>query len=74
MKRVWLIYPDQPVGERVLVTHGGGTEIVSVGLDLGAAWERVQAKLDRLAMDFPRHAPPAKAIVLTQTLGSTYID
>jgi 5-methylcytosine-specific restriction enzyme subunit McrC len=51
VRRVWLVYPDQPVGERVLVTHDGANELVSVGLDLGAAWGRVEAELDRLAAD-----------------------
>jgi 5-methylcytosine-specific restriction enzyme subunit McrC len=49
VRRVWLVYPDQPVGERVLVTHDGANEIVSVGLDLGAAWGTVEAELDQLA-------------------------
>lgn len=50
MKRVWLVYPDQPSGERVLVTHDGAREIASVGLDLGAGWDAVEAGLDQLAM------------------------
>ncbi|HVI03132.1 MAG TPA: hypothetical protein VM869_30760, partial [Enhygromyxa sp.] len=49
VKRVWLVYPDDPVGERVLVMHDGTNEIVSVGLDLAAPWENVEAELDRLA-------------------------
>lgn len=48
VKRVWLVYPDQPTGERVLVMHDSANEIVSVGLDLGAAWGEVEAALDQL--------------------------
>jgi 5-methylcytosine-specific restriction enzyme subunit McrC len=51
VRRVWLVYPDQPVDERVLVTHDGANEIVSVGLDLGAGWNEVEASLDELAAD-----------------------
>jgi 5-methylcytosine-specific restriction enzyme subunit McrC len=49
LERAWLIYPDRPAGERRLVTHDGTTEIISVGLDLEAAWAEVEAALDRLA-------------------------
>jgi 5-methylcytosine-specific restriction enzyme subunit McrC len=51
VRRAWLVYPDQPVGERVFVTHDGANEIVSVGLDLGAAWGKVEAELEQLAAD-----------------------
>lgn len=49
VRRVWLVYPDQPSGERVLVTHDGANELASVGLDLGTGWDEVEAGLDRLA-------------------------
>lgn len=48
VERVWLVYPDQPVGERVIVVRDGANEIASVGLDLGASWDAVEAELDRL--------------------------
>lgn len=49
VRRVWLVYPDEPAGERVLVMHDGGKEIASVGVDLGAGWEVVESGLDGLA-------------------------
>lgn len=49
VRRVWLVYPDQPVGERVLVTHDGANEIVSLGLALEGVWKGVEAELDQLA-------------------------
>lgn len=51
VQRVWLVYPDQPIGKRVLVVHDGANEIASVGLDLGATWGAVEAELDQLVAD-----------------------
>lgn len=48
VKRVWLVYPDEPAGEKMLVMHGGGKEIASVGIDLGAGWGVVESGLDGL--------------------------
>jgi hypothetical protein len=33
----------------VLVTHDGANELVSVGLDLAATWDKIEAELDQLA-------------------------
>ncbi|MGB1016384.1 MAG: McrC family protein, partial [Nannocystaceae bacterium] len=45
-KRVWLIFPDQPRGESILVSHDGNREVVSVGLDLGGDWTEVERAFD----------------------------
>jgi len=50
VRRAWLVYPDQPSGERVFVSHDTLNEIASYGLNFDSEWSDLEAALDRLAL------------------------
>ncbi|HFE46162.1 MAG TPA: hypothetical protein ENJ18_11825, partial [Nannocystis exedens] len=59
IRRSWLVYPDQPVGEQVFVTHDKLNEIATYGLNLSSDWGDLEAGLDRLALRIEGQRSPA---------------